>query len=212
MKKAKKQTTKTKPEKKAATRSAGKSAKTARKPAPTEAPVETVAQTTATSEMPMLPTAETATEPPSSLVEAPTTPAAAAKQNADARVPPVGTVLRKQDRHGKVRCECVVEEGGFRYAGTVYRSLSAAAVAAARDLGLRTTSANGFGFWGLSKSARGGARGRDPLKVLDRAWTRLRTSINGLLSDDVPEEARKRVLAVVQEHAQTLARLGQATA
>lgn len=99
----------------------------------------------------MIPPAEAATELPASLVEAPTAPAGAPKQNADARVPPVGTVLRKQDRHGKVRCECVVEEGGFRYAGTVYRSLSAAAVAAARDLGLRTTSANGFGF-GVSPS------------------------------------------------------------
>lgn len=212
MKKAKKQTTKTKQEKKAGTRGAGKSAKTARKPAPTEAPVEAVTQPPATSEMPMIPPAETATELPASQVEAPTAPAAAAMQSADSRLPPVGTVLRKQDRRGKVRCECVVEEGGFRYAGTVYRSLSAAAVAASRDLGLRTTSANGFGFWGLSKSARGGARGRDPLKVLDRAWTRLRTSINGLLSDDVPAEARSRVLAVVHEHAQTLARLGQATA
>ena len=59
---------------------------------------------------------------------APTTP--------DPRLPAPGTVLEKRDRHGAVRCECTVEEGGIRYAGKVYRSLSSAAMAAAKDLGL----------------------------------------------------------------------------
>ena len=44
---------------------------------------------------------------------------------------PVGTKLQKLDRQGEVRCECTVEEGGFRYGKTVFRSLSAAAAAAA---------------------------------------------------------------------------------
>lgn len=46
------------------------------------------------------------------------------------------------DRHGSVRCECTVEDGGVRYAGKVYRSLSAAAMAAAKDLGLTNRTQN----------------------------------------------------------------------
>jgi len=41
----------------------------------------------------------------------------------DARLPPPGTLLQKLDRHGAVRCECTVEEGGIRYGGQLYRSL-----------------------------------------------------------------------------------------
>jgi hypothetical protein len=42
-------------------------------------------------------------------------------------------------REGKVRCECTVENGGFRYAGKLYDSLSGAAVTAAKDLGFSGT-------------------------------------------------------------------------
>jgi hypothetical protein len=51
----------------------------------------------------------------------------------DPRLPSPGIVLEKRDRHGAVRCQCKVEEGGIRYAGTVYRSISSAAIAAAKD-------------------------------------------------------------------------------
>ncbi len=51
----------------------------------------------------------------------------------DAHLPAPGTLLQKRDRHGAVRCECTVEEGGIRHAGHFYRSLSAAAMAAAKD-------------------------------------------------------------------------------
>src|SRR5438128_12234997 len=64
---------------------------------------------------------------------------------------PVGTKLQKLDRQGKVRCECTVEEGGYRFGKTVFRSLSAAAAAAAKDLGLTGKSFNGYVFWGLTK-------------------------------------------------------------
>lgn len=87
---------------------------------------------------------------------APTTP--------DPRLPAPGTVLQKRDRHGAVRCECTVEEGGIRYADKVYRSLSSAAMAAAKNLGLTNKTQNGFTFWGLSKPPR---RPSDPLVALD---------------------------------------------
>jgi len=63
----------------------------------------------------------------------------------DPRLPAPGTLLQKRDRHGAVRCECTVEEGGIRYAGKVYRSLSAAAMAAVKDLGLNNKTQN---LWG----------------------------------------------------------------
>src|SRR2546422_549131 len=62
-----------------------------------------------------------------------------------------GTVLRKLDRKGKTRCECTVEAEGYRYKGTVYGSLSGAAAAAAKDVGLSGTSFNGYVFWGLTR-------------------------------------------------------------
>gem|GEM_PF-2678366 len=66
--------------------------------------------------------------------DAPITPAA--PTTPDPRLPESGTVLQKRDRHGAVRCECTIEESGIRYAGKVYRSLSSAAMAAAKDLAL----------------------------------------------------------------------------
>ena len=45
---------------------------------------------------------------------------------ADPRLPAPGTVIEKRERHGAVRCECKIEEGGIRYAGTLYRSISSA--------------------------------------------------------------------------------------
>ncbi len=78
----------------------------------------------------------------------------------DARLPAPGTVLQKRDRHGAVRCECTVEEAGVRYAGNVYRSLSAAAMAAAKDLGLTNKTQNGFVFWGDHQAAAPRQRSR----------------------------------------------------
>ena len=78
-----------------------------------------------------------------------------------------GTLIKKLDRAGKTRCECVVEAGGYRYKGTVHASLSGAAAAAAKDLGLSGTSFNGYVFWGLSKPGRATALDR-----LEHVWNR----------------------------------------
>ena len=75
---------------------------------------------------------------------------AAAARQPDPRLPSVGTVIQKRDRYGNVRCKCKVEKHGIRYNGTVYRSLSGAAMAAATDLGLGSPTQNGFLFWALS--------------------------------------------------------------
>lgn len=70
------------------------------------------------------------------------------------RTPPVGTLLQKRDRRGQLRCEAVVVAEGIRFRGTVYSSLSAAALAAARALGLTTRSINGWAWWGLENPRR----------------------------------------------------------
>lgn len=121
----------------------------------------------------------------------------------DPRLPPPGTVIQKRARDGSVRCECTVEPEGIRYKGTTYRSLSAAAMAAAKDLGIQRATQNGFTFWGLSKPPRPAA---DPVQALGRVWERYReraTAIVGAAKDD----DRARVREVFGEHAEVLKEL-----
>ena len=95
-----------------------------------------------------------------------------------------GTVLKKLDRHGAVRCECTVEADGFRYDGKLYSSISAAAAAAAKALGLSGTSFNGHVFWGITKPGA-----RDPLRRLDHLWQRYTNAASALLKADGAEKA-----------------------
>ncbi len=71
----------------------------------------------------------------------------------DPRLPATGTVIIKRDRLGAERCRCTVVEAGVKYAGTTYKTISAAAMAAAKDLGLASKSQDGYAFWGLKKNA-----------------------------------------------------------
>lgn len=66
------------------------------------------------------------------------------------QLPPPGTVLRKIDRNGAVRCEAIVGENGqVIYRGVTYSSISAAAKVAAGDIGLAARSCDGYAFFGL---------------------------------------------------------------
>lgn len=123
--------------------------------------------------------------------KAPTPKAAPAPTSRDARLPAVGTVLRKLDRHGAVRCECTVVAEGIRYKGTTYTSISAAAMAAARDLGLKNKTFNGFTWWGLSKPTRPAS---DPLA--DRAWARIEAIVANA-TDQNRAAIQKRLRALV---------------
>jgi Protein of unknown function (DUF2924) len=105
-----------------------------------------------------------------------------------------GTVLRKTDRNGKVRCECAVEPGGYRYEGKLYGSLSGAAAAAAKAVGLSGTSFNGYVFWGLSQPA-----GRDPLHRVEHLWRRYSNATAQALKAGGPEKAA--LLARLRQHA-----------
>jgi len=139
-----------------------------------------------------------------------TAPAPAAPRTPDPRLPPAGTVLRKRDRHGAVRCECTVEEdGAIRYAGKTYRSLSSAAMAAAKDLGLGGKTQNGFTFWGLSKPPR---RPSDPLANLERAWERYHGNVEALVKNGVTDENRSKVVATIRKHVQVIESLREKVA
>jgi hypothetical protein len=70
------------------------------------------------------------------------TDGAEAAAGSASRLPAVGTVIKKTDRHGAVRCQCTVVEEGVRYKGRVFGSLSGAAMAAAQDLGLKNKTQN----------------------------------------------------------------------
>ncbi len=127
----------------------------------------------------------------------------------DPRMPPAGTVLEKRDRHGAVRCECTVEADGIHYKGALYKSLSAAAVAAAKDLGLGGTALNGWAFWGIVKPAR---RQSDPLVSLDRAWERYRGNAEELVKSGVTDDNRSKVASAIKKHAATIEALREKVA
>jgi len=90
----------------------------------------------------------------------------------DPRLPLVGTVLIKRDRHGVERARCTMVEGGTEYNGTVYRSISAAALVAAKDLGLGGTTQDGFAFWQLKKAATRVVSKKDRISQIESAWDR----------------------------------------
>jgi len=137
------------------------------------------------------------------------TAAPAAPRSPDPRLPAPGTLLQKRDRYGAVRCECTVEADGIRYAGKVYRSLSAAAMAAAKDLGLTNRTQNGFVFWGLSKPPR---KAGDPLVALERAWERYHGNVVALVKQSVTDENRATVLTTIKKHLQTIESLREKVA
>lgn len=145
-----------------------------------------------------MPTAEKQEAPatPETTSRTPTTSA-----SPDTRLPAKGTVLQKRDRQGTVRCECAIVEGGVQYRETVYRSLSAAAVAAAKDLGLAAKALNGFTFWGLTRPAR---KETDPIAVLEKAWTRYWSHLVSTLEQVKEGEHREPVLTTIQRHARVL--------
>lgn len=155
---------------------------------------------------------ETTAEESTTTIETPEAPATptttlptqASPASPDTRLPANGTVLQKRDRQGAVRCECVIVDGGVKYRETVYRSLSAAAVAAAKDLGLAAKAMNGFTFWGLAKAVR---KETDPVAQLERAWTRYWSHLESTLEGAKGDEHRKPVLTTIQSHARVLQNL-----
>lgn len=118
----------------------------------------------------------------------------------ESRLPPVGTVIKKRDRHGQVRCECKVVESGIRYKGRDFASLSGAAMAAADDLGLKNKTQNGFVFWGLTKPAR---KLEDPVGVLGKSFERYH-NLATLVTSRATDETRAAVRGALQQERQAI--------
>ena len=198
---SKKQTT-TKP--KPAAKAPAKSQEAAQKPATAPQAAKPAAHATKPQEGPDAPTvAPTAAEPAKGKGK----PARAPRGRTpapDPRLPAPGTVIEKKDRHGAIRCECKVEEGGIRYAGSLYSSISSAALAAARDLGLRNKTQNGYIFWGLEKPSRPTG---DPVEVLERAWERYRERAEGIAKGKLEGDSRRKVVGAMVKHAMAVEKL-----
>ncbi len=125
------------------------------------------------------------------------------KPGPDPRMPAVGTKIKKLDRRGIVRCECIVKADGIFYAGKTYKSLSAAAVAAAKDLKLGGKTQNGFTFWGLSKPPWKPA---DALEAVGRAWERY-VKATSALADTISAENWEEVHGVIKNHADQVTKM-----
>jgi len=127
--------------------------------------------------------------------------AAAPNPARDPRLPEPGTVLRKVDRQGNTRCECTVDADGIRYGGKLYRSLSAAATAAAADLEVKGAQ-NGYVFWGLSRPARAG---EDPLTRLQKSWDRYQACARSVIATAAAERKAELVAAIERHRSVELA-------
>jgi hypothetical protein len=119
---------------------------------------------------------------------------------AASRLPPVGTVIKKLDRYGNVRCQCTVTESGIRYKSQNFRSLSGAAMAAAKDLELTNKTQNGFTFWGLSKPER---KLDDPEAALNKASERFQ-KLAAIAIKGATSENRAKVRAAIEGHGQVV--------
>lgn len=129
----------------------------------------------------------------------------------DPRLPAVGTVIVKNDRQGNERARCTIVHDGVEYRGTTYRSISAAAMAAAKDLGLASKTQDGYAFFGLKKGAPRAAR-KDAVGSLEKAWERYRerVAVAAQIADDAE---RARVKEAIHQHVTALLALaGEATA
>ena len=119
-----------------------------------------------------------------------------AAEDSASRLPPEGTVIKKVDRHGAVRCQCTVVEGGIRYKGRVFRSLSGAAMAAATDLGLKNKTQNGFAFWGITKPTR---KLTDPVGALKKSAKRFH-GVASAVTLAATDHNRAKIRAGLEEH------------
>jgi hypothetical protein len=114
----------------------------------------------------------------------------------DPRLPPVGTVIKKLDRHAAVRCEAKVVEGGIEYKGEVFKSLSGAACAAAKDLGINGQQ-NGFVFWGITRPE---AKAKNPVQAIEKVWERYSARVKAIAGVGLDAGTRKQVAELLDEH------------
>lgn len=148
-------------------------------------------------------TREVPSPPSDAALVGPNEPARPTRNNRDARLPPVGTTLVKRDRTGAPRCECTIEADGYRYKSTVHRSLTAAARAAATDLGV-SPAVNGLVFWGVVRPNTGGLK---PAERLRKAAARYRAQAEAASREGATDAEREEIRRELQTHAAQLGKL-----
>ena len=121
----------------------------------------------------------------------------------ESRLPPVGTVIKKLDRHGRIRCQCTVVEDGIKYKGQLFGSLSGAAMAAAKDLNLTNKTQNGFTFWGLTKPTRKIA---NPVDAMAKAFGRSH-GVAAIVTAAATDQNHAQIRGLLQEQAQAIENL-----
>ena len=121
----------------------------------------------------------------------------------DPRLPAEGTILTKTNRAGK-KVTCTVTALGACYKGSEFKSLSAAAVAAAKDLGI-SGSQNGYIFWGLVKPR---PAIKDPVEALTKAWGRYEATLRAIVgpagAQHVPAEVAAKIAPMLKVQAEIL--------
>ncbi len=126
----------------------------------------------------------------------------------DPRLPPPGTVLRKLDRHNAVRCECTVTADGVEYKGETFRSLSGAAMAAAKDLNI-SGSQNGYLFFGLAKQER---KLKNPVQVIEKAWDRYSARVKAISAANLDAGMKRELAELLESQGQKIAQAADAIA
>jgi hypothetical protein len=144
-------------------------------------------------------------EEPSTMAE-PAAPAPAEQPTltSDARMPPVGTVIQKRDRAGAIRCECTIVDGGVEYKDRRYTSLSSAAVAASKDLGLTAKTLDGWAWWGLK--VRTAPVNRSGVAALTRTFEKYRERVSAILQGAAADN-RAKLEEVLRAQVATLTEL-----
>ena len=85
---------------------------------------------------------------------------------------------------------CAIVEGGVNYNGTTYTSLSGAALAASRDLGLQTKTVDGWSWWGLKDRAASPSK-KNVIESLERAFDKYRERADAAVKTASAEDAAK---------------------
>ncbi len=134
-----------------------------------------------------------AAQPDAAAAPAPT--ASAPKPVRD--LPPVGTVIQKRDRKGELRCECKVVDVGIDYKGATYKSLSAAALVASKDLGLGASTLDGWAWWGLKTRDTQPAPKKNATASLERAFTNFRAKADAIIKA-ARDDDRAKVLSAIR--------------
>ncbi len=121
-------------------------------------------------------------------------------------MPPPGTVIWKFDRRGGIRCECEVVEGGFEYKGEIFKSLSGAATAAARDLGVAGQQ-NGYVFFGLASAE---PKLKNPVQVIEKAWERHSARVKKISAANLDAGVKRELAQLLESQGQKIVQAADA--